>query len=660
MKKRGMASAVCMLLASGSILSTMPVSAETAEASAEAMITEAMTTEETSVMEQTETAELTEEEETDGEAAESEPIESDPTGSEPIETEPPESERRAERTESESVETDWPTEEEPSSAAETTETQEVRDNKNMEAMLGLLQEINEIPYLAFKETVVSEVDNMKLEITVSAMKRESEYANFNITIDFDIPEYQVSYHIEMEDLVRVLSDACYINIGEVLDTISELMGNGIVKRAAKMAGVTEPWIRIPYSSNLPVPREAVNQLIADIQQPLMECYMRYDAEKIDGGYQVTIDREKYLEVMNDMMNMAKDHLAVWIDDILDVLKAVNPQEFLVNEYWDAAVAGIREIAPEFDELRLNQMIDEAFDPEGYRAMLESIDGADFAEHVGPELDQALEEMRQLLEEEQTELNYLWAVTREENGGYRISSDQTMAVMGETASVSAEAYITPVDPLLVEAPWDTMELTELVHEMASSFYLMYYMGNTYAASEDITNESQSAWDESRELQTDGSRFLLESWDGGISCWISYDETVLSLDSECSSPDYVFLDFADGSNYVCLSINEYSDFNTVYQEKEEFNREYRGEGSMTEPQVSAADGMELMYTIGEYADDSGSSTKELIFGADLSEGCCVVGELMYLPGELTDDQALELAHQSIAGIELPDGMVPDETE
>lgn len=196
----------------------------------------------------------------------------------------------------------------------------------------------------------------------------------------------------------------------------------------------------------------------------------------------------------------------------------------------------------------------------------------------------------------------------------------------------------------------MELTELIHELVASIYLMYYISAEYEPVEALIEEGQIDWEEVQELQTDGSRFLLKSWDGEASCWISYDDTALSLDMDFSSPEYVFLDLADGSNYVGLHI-EYSDFYTVYQEREEFNQEYRGTGGMTELQTSEKDGVELMYSVGEFADE-GSSIKELIFGIDLSEDCCVVGEIMYSPEDMTDEQMAELTHQVIAGIELPE--------
>ncbi|MBQ8639816.1 MAG: hypothetical protein IJ468_11685 [Lachnospiraceae bacterium] len=522
-----------------------------------------------------------------------------------------------------------------------------------EEMMAYVQEASALPNYQLEETVTMEAEGVAMTMTVTGMKGENGISGVDLYAAFEVPELAVAYEVSLEDLVRVLPDACYLNTGEIFDTVSELMGNGIAERFVKMFGLTEDWIRIPCTSvDEGIPMEQIGKLVADVQTPMMECYSVVPVTEVENGWQMTMNNEVYLQMIDAMVFVMDENLALWVDDSLAVLKELNldPMQLLENDYVTAAVEGIQEIDPLFNMDEISAAMTEELDLESMQAMLDSVNGAYVEEALkeeGVDFSMLSSQMKEELEREGMEINYTYTLTKGENGGYAILVDGVMGADGVESDVRTEASVTPIEAFAVEAPENCVELADLVRDVAATTYMLYYLGEgEFMESLDIdTMDDSYEIDESEEyvMETvtfDGNRFLMKDWYGTELAWITYDEQKLSLDTVNSAPQYAYLDFADGSDYISLSIMDYATFADYHETDITYYTEQFAVAEVSEIANTTSGSNTIQYYTVTFANEEDEEPcYMLVYGMDLGSNSAVIAEYaVYSPMTMADIHSL----------------------
>lgn len=510
--------------------------------------------------------------------------------------------------------------------------------------MTMLEEMYSMEYMQVTETMSMQVAGGQIDIEGSFVKGPDYITDFDMSVSLNVPEEGLEYQMVLEDVFRILPDGCYINVGAFIDAVEELAGEDSVSYVVDMVDLTEPWIVIPAADLVGFPYDRAGALLADMQSKYYAEGSMFDgAVEIDGGYQMTTAFDEYYEAMiKDILNVADENLTTWLDEGIAIIKELDIPA-TVNPYLEAVVAGISEVDPEVDASSIDGLVESALEMIGYPDCLDTF-AAEVkemlaeAEAEGVTLASLSDELVQQFDSAMFEdiMDYTWSIVKTEEG-YLIAADEKMVMDTEEITAHVELTAVPVESVDVTAPESCVELKDLVKSISGIVYMMGLYDDSDATDE-YTEPS---------VYFEEDRVLVTNPDKTIGWWVTYDTENLALDLAFSDEYSVFLDLADYSNYVTLSIDDYNSFATICENEKAFGMEYYTSYTMTDIAVSTDGGVELQYCFVTATDEDGYEYNSLYFGTDIGESMCIAGTLdMY---DETEEEALTIMHQAIAGLE-----------
>lgn len=543
--------------------------------------------------------------------------------------------------------------------------------------LALLEEIAQLESYTIGQTASVEADGVSLVLEMSAQKGAGGIGgvNMSMTVRELDPTSSFAYQMGLEDLFRTQEDACYLNVGELLDTVSEVSDIKSVRQLAKMVGLSEEWVRIPYGGLSALAGDDMTALAEDIKTKLCAAEnLPMTAEAIDSGYRITLDMGTYVSGIDGMLGVLEENLEGWLDNGIAILKTADVFSY-AQTYVDAALEGIYSVDPEFDASAVTETVDElraqymqALDIWSGAALMESLQAEGF------DFDTAAQQLQEEWAQTGASAVMSYTVVKHEDGSYEISVEEAIEDGQDNGAVTETMTITPDSSVTVAAPDSYMELTDLVREASASVYALYEIGAVSDVMGGVVEEveestavevptvvepetqqelpteaEETSAEASDTLQVQDGRFLVTSY-GGRGCFVGWDDTILSLDMENSDSDLVFLDYedADGySNYVMLQLDDESISDAFAYEKD-FYEEYYEIHEISDPVSTEANGLTFEYIVINYGDNEDSVYSTIMFGIDLEEGCCLYGSLDLWDGSAED--VLGLIFSGITSVQM----------
>ena len=498
------------------------------------------------------------------------------------------------------------------------------ESAGVQDMQALAEEMQEIEQALIEGNMQIDAEGAEILIQFTAQKYETSLSGVNINVKISVPD-EMDLEIPVEDVARVTPEGFFLNTGAVLTAATELVGEDMNEMAA-VFGIDSDWVGFMASDFPSLPKEEIEALGKDIEDKTAGCMDAISVSKVENGYQAVYTAGEYQAVLSAMKGAADENLESWLAAGIDILGKIDIAPF-IDAYAAPIQEGISSADESFDADSFTELAEEL--KTFFAELAATLDAEELAASIRSE--DVSEELSELEEIEEMNLEGSVTLTKDAEGVFEMTVVQNAEEEGTAVTVSSSWKVTPSETEAAEAPDSYTDSREVVRAAAPLVYQLIFSA---VEEGDWGEEYGSDWGEYDDtLLTDGNRFCMSDYWDEISYWVTYDETVLELDTDWSSCYSVYLNIPDSYDSFLLSLDNSVDFAGYCAQQEEWYKDNEEYG-MTEP-VQIEGTPEISYVVMEYKySDDEYVYRRILFGSDLSESSCLYGEL-----DIDEDTAAE---------------------
>lgn len=486
------------------------------------------------------------------------------------------------------------------------------DGEGFDSVVALNQEMSQLDNAKIVETMKMIEDGEEITYSVEADLYEGAIGNVNIQMDMNIEGE--SFSISLEDLFRYIpEDAAYLNVGALLDMMSELSGEDM-NAMVGMYGLTEDWIAV-YTADLPViPAEQTTALADMLTAYITDCMNALESDvvsAIDGGYQVTLTGADTVAFAQNLIGGFEEQSETLVPALTELIANIDVQPF-IDSYVVSVVDALADADPSFDRDAVMEQINMI--PALLPALADPELFSDFEELDSDELTEELAEM------EEIPVSTTVTVTKTADGSYVTTSLMTVEDDEYPVSSEVEAVVTPGAANAVSAPESSQDLKILLGTIIRDNYDTFslIMESMFAEDDDWDDDDWDDDDFSEEpLVIDGNRIQVTDYDNSLTAWVTYDEAKLEFDPDFSASYSLNFNINDTYEYIILNASP-MDFASTYQEETSYylDPEFFTDGVVGE--LTTLEGSNIQYGVTTYKSDEYDYTT-MYFGINVGDGC-----------------------------------------
>ncbi len=222
------------------------------------------------------------------------------------------------------------------------------DKTDVSSMFDVINQMTTVEKGTFVSTINVNMEGTSSEIVVSGKMDEDTQA-------FSIELLISGMSFDLEDIVIIDENMIYINVAEIIDTISPLLG--LYGVDMEEYGITTNWISYEFDSELLQDEEMMNTMLEAVET----AYGDMVTEE-DGMYTLNIEsRDDVNSMLEATETMLQDHQEDWIALLLEKYNAVDSEE-MFNNFIDEFIVEVgtygSEVGMEFSEDELSMLKDQ--------------------------------------------------------------------------------------------------------------------------------------------------------------------------------------------------------------------------------------------------------------------------------------------------------------
>lgn len=307
----------------------------------------------------------------------------------------------------------------------------------------------------------SELDKCSYEVSCT-VEMGSEVIDFTLFGEYDGNATSMSFKAmadgvkyEVEDALIATDSSIYLNVGAV----STLAGAAEFDLSAY--GITGDWVSLDLGEELKTETDA------DVFLDALDKAYKDVIEEEDGKYEIRISSDEDLqEFVDATINLLNDNAESWSKEISELSNQYDYEAVIRNVISDLFVDVNKHLDAGMTQDDIDEIIDSAMEDVDFSEM--EVDAAD-VEEMFSEMATELEDAKDELTWEGSELDKISITTYQEDKDYVLEADMVGMMDGEKMSVKFNTTITKDDKASVNVPdKDVQTVSEVVCGMLDAF------------------------------------------------------------------------------------------------------------------------------------------------------------------------------------------------
>ena len=307
----------------------------------------------------------------------------------------------------------------------------------------------------------SELDKCSYEVSCT-VEMGSEVIDFTLFGEYDGNATSMSFKAmadgvkyEVEDALIATDSSIYLNVGAV----STLAGAAEFDLSAY--GITGDWVSLDLGEELKTETDA------DVFLDALDKAYKDVIEEEDGKYEIRISSDEDLqEFVDATINLLNDNAESWSKEIAELSNQYDYEAVIRDVISDLFVDVNKHLDAGMTQDDIDEIIDSAMEDVDFSEM--EVDAAD-VEEMFSEMATELEDAKDELTWEGSELDKISITTYQEDKDYVLEADMVGMMDGEKMSVKFNTTITKDDKASVNVPdKDVQTVSEVVCGMLDAF------------------------------------------------------------------------------------------------------------------------------------------------------------------------------------------------